>query len=143
MKRIYMIDCKPCNTSVCAKKQLPAHNGDHLPDAHTRTDIAYVVHCVAQFMSQPWLPHPLAAKRILCYVKDTINFGILFQRTAYPLTIRAYFDADCVGCLNSCHSMTDFCLFLGANLISWTGKKTTHYFPSSGDAESLICSCLC
>ncbi|KAM7468970.1 hypothetical protein LguiA_007153 [Lonicera macranthoides] len=61
----YMTYCKPCTTPVCAKTQLSRQWCDFLSDAteyhqlvgslqfltFTRPDIAYVVHHVAQFMS--------------------------------------------------------------------------------------------
>lgn len=40
-------------------------------------------------------PH---CKWIICYQKGTLDFGILFQWSVSPLTIRAYSDGDCYGC---------------------------------------------
>lgn len=43
---------------------------------HTRSDIAYYVGIVSRFMAKPAMMHLAAAKRILRYVKVTINFGL-------------------------------------------------------------------
>lgn len=42
----------------------------------TRPDISFVVNTVAQYMSALRITHLNAAKRILCYVKGTLDFGI-------------------------------------------------------------------
>ena len=47
----------------------------------TWPDIAYSVGVVSRYMSNPKKPHLDAVKRILRYVKGTINFGILYKKT--------------------------------------------------------------
>jgi hypothetical protein len=45
----------------------------------TRPDIAYSIGMVSRYMSNPKKSHLDAVKRILRYVKGTINFGILYK----------------------------------------------------------------
>ncbi|CAL8153012.1 unnamed protein product [Prunus armeniaca] len=45
----------------------------------TRPNIAYAVNTVTQFMSSPHAPHLIAAKRILRYVKGTLDHGLVFR----------------------------------------------------------------
>src|SRR5436190_17746286 len=149
LKKFSMSDCKPCSTPVCVKKQLSATDGDLLTDAteyrqlvgslqyltFTRPDIAYAVHHVAQFMSNPRSSHLLAAKRILRYLKGTVGFGLFYRRSSPSLTIRGYSDADWAGCPDTRRSTTGFCVFLGPNLISWTDKKQPTVSLSSAKAE--------
>ena len=47
----------------------------------TRPDISYVVGVVSRYMSNPKKPHLDAVRRILRYVKGTINFGVLCKKT--------------------------------------------------------------
>ena len=47
----------------------------------TRPDISYVVGVVSRYMSNPKKPHLDAVRRILRFVKDTINFGIQYKKT--------------------------------------------------------------
>jgi len=42
----------------------------------TRPDLMYTVSLISRFMTSPTTTHWLAAKRVLRYVKGTINFGI-------------------------------------------------------------------
>lgn len=43
-------------------------------------------------MHHPMESHVIAVKRILCYLKGTIDFGILFKPSI--LSLQAYSDAD-------------------------------------------------
>ena len=47
----------------------------------TLLDILYVVGVVSRYMSNPKKPHLDAVRRILRYVKGTINFGVLYKKT--------------------------------------------------------------
>jgi histone deacetylase 1/2 len=62
----------------------------------TRPDIAFSVNKVCQFMSQPLESHWKAVKRILRYLKGTLNHGLLLSPAASgpPFSLRAYSDAD-------------------------------------------------
>lgn len=45
---------------------------------NTRLDLAYSVGLLSRFIQEPRTPHLLAVKRIMRYVKGTIDFDILF-----------------------------------------------------------------
>lgn len=60
----------------------------------TRPDLSFAVNAVAQFMCAPRLPHLVAAKRILRYVKGTLNFGLSFSPQSGDARLSAYSDAD-------------------------------------------------
>ncbi|KAF5199308.1 Retrovirus-related pol polyprotein from transposon tnt 1-94 [Thalictrum thalictroides] len=123
-----MLDCKPCSTPLRAKSQLSVSDGTLLPDASeyrhlvgslqyltlTRPDIAYVVHIVSQFMSAPRTDHYTAVKRILRYLKGSLDFGLVFRPSAGALSLHAFSDADWASCPDSRRSTTGFCVFLGS-----------------------------
>ena len=58
----------------------------------TRPDIAFSVHQLCQFMSHPTTTHFKAVKRVLRYIRGTLNFRISF--TPSPLTLTAFSDSD-------------------------------------------------
>ena len=105
----------------------------------TRPDIAYSVNTVCQFLHNPTEEHLLAAKRILRYVKGTIDHGILFQRqaesSASSLSLHAYCDADWAGDPNDRKSTTGFVILLNQSPISWCSKKQNAVSRSSTEAE--------
>ncbi|CAM8971397.1 unnamed protein product [Rhodiola kirilowii] len=101
----------------------------------TRPDIAYSVNFISQFMSQPRTPHLVAAKRILRYVKGTIDYGLYFTPQRHPVTIAAYSDADWAGCLESRRSQSGYLIYIGTNLVSWCSKKQPTIARSSAESE--------
>ncbi|XP_068636990.1 uncharacterized mitochondrial protein AtMg00810-like [Aristolochia californica] len=89
----------------------------------SRPDIAHVVNSVSQFLHAPTEDHFLAVKRILCYVKGTLHFGLSFRPSTVPSALVAYSDADWAGCPDTCRSTSGYSIYVGNNLISWSAKK--------------------
>ena len=58
-----------------------------------KPDIAYTVHKLSQFLSQPRVPHMKAATRILQYIKGTLGQGVFFPLES-DLQLKAFCDAD-------------------------------------------------
>ncbi|XP_020520275.1 uncharacterized protein LOC110006867 [Amborella trichopoda] len=88
----------------------------------TRPDIAYVVHVMSQFVSDPRQLHLSAVHLILCYVRGTSIRGLFFDSTS-SLDLSAYADVDWAGYSDTCRSTTRYCVFLGSSLNSWKSKK--------------------
>lgn len=88
----------------------------------TRPDITYTVHVLSQFMHQPTSAHFQAAKRVLRYLSNTINQGILLASKS-AATLQAYCDSDWAGCPNTRRSTSGFCILLGRSPISWKAKR--------------------
>jgi len=73
-------------------------------------------------MHAPRTEHMLALKRILRYVQSTLHFGLHLSPSPSTKLI-SYTDADWGGCLDTRHSTSGYCVFLGDNLISWSSKR--------------------
>lgn len=84
-------------------------------------------------MHSPKYSHFVAVKRILRYIKGSINQGLVFSPG--PLHLTAYSDADWAGSPLDRRSTTGFCVFLGPNLVSWCAKKQHTAARSSTKAE--------
>ena len=54
---------------------------------HTRPDLSFAVGIVARFMHQPHEIHWKEAKRILQYIRGTVQFDIFYSAGASPLLI--------------------------------------------------------
>jgi hypothetical protein len=143
-----MIDCKPCSTPVDTQAKLSEDMGDSVEDptgyrslvgapqylTFTRPDISYAVQQVCLHMHDPREPHLAALKRLLRYLRGTVDYGLLLHRsTSSELVV--YTDADLVGCPDTRRSTSGFAVFFGGNLVSWSSKRQPVVSRSSAEAE--------
>ena len=66
--------------------------------------------------------HMQAAKRILRYVKGTVDYGIKYAKTD-QFQLVGFSDSDWAGLIDDMKSTTGFCFSLGLGVISWCSKK--------------------
>ncbi|PKU78319.1 putative mitochondrial protein [Dendrobium catenatum] len=99
----------------------------------TRPDIAFATNRLCQHMHKPTEQHFKSLKRLLRYVKGTINYGLPLTRGNLQLT--SYTDDDWASDSDDRKSISGFCTFLGDTLISWTVKKQPTVARSSTEAE--------
>ncbi|GKB11023.1 ribonuclease H-like domain-containing protein, partial [Tanacetum coccineum] len=100
----------------------------------TRPDISYAVQQICLHMHDPREPHFIALKRVLHYVRGTLDFGLQLY-TSSTGSLVAYSDADWDGCLTTRRSTSGYCVFLGDNLLSWSSKRQHTLSRSSVEAE--------
>ncbi|GAU13081.1 hypothetical protein TSUD_173810 [Trifolium subterraneum] len=105
-----MVDCKPINTPMMSSCKLSKVGSAGMSDTTlyrsvvgslqyatiTRPEISFAVNKVCQFMSAPFESHWIAVKRILRYLRGTIQFGLKISPTAvhHPLPLKVLCDAD-------------------------------------------------
>jgi histone deacetylase 1/2 len=146
-----MDNCKPIGSPMVSSCRLSKFGTDTLTDATlyrstvgalqyatlTRPDISFSVNKVCQFMAHPLESHWRAVKRILRYLKGTINHGLLLQpsTSSPPFSLRAYSDADWATDQDDRRSTSGSCIFFGSNLVSWGSKKQPLVARSSTEAE--------
>jgi hypothetical protein len=100
----------------------------------TRPDIAFAVNKLSQFMHKPTQTHWQSMKRLLRYLKSTIQFGLHIYHFSCH-TLHAFCDADWAGNKDDRRSTGSFCIFLCKNLISWSCHKQATVARSSTEAE--------
>ena len=148
LQRAGMSECHPATTPIDTHAKLSASDGDLIPDATeyrslagalqyltlTRPDISYAVQQICLHMHAPRAPHLALIKRVLRYLRGTLQHG-LHLRASASTTLTAYSDADWAGCPDSRRSTSGYCVYYGDSLISWSSKRQTTVSRSSAEAE--------
>lgn len=150
LHRVHMENCKSVSTPMSVTDKLARDYGKVLSgdDAFkyrsmvgglqyltlTRPDISFTVNKVCQYLSKPTDVHWEAVKRILRYIKGTVNTRLHIRKSNSTL-LSVFTDADWAGCLDYRRSTGGFAVFLGPNLISWSSRKQPTVSRSSTEAE--------
>ncbi|GKC09478.1 ribonuclease H-like domain-containing protein [Tanacetum coccineum] len=119
LERAHMQNCNSCWTLV---------------DTESKLGLSYAVIQVYLYMHDPRDPHFTALKRIFCYVRGTLDYGLQLHVSS-TTQLSAYTDADWAGCPVTRRSTSGYCVFLGDNLLSWSAKRQVTLSRSSAEAE--------
>jgi hypothetical protein len=93
IERLDMVDCKPCTTLVNTSSKLSGGTSDPISDPTHYHSLADVIQQVCLCMHGPREPHMTALKSILCYLHDTLDFGLLLRRSS-KFDLVVYSNAD-------------------------------------------------
>lgn len=102
---------------------------------HTRPDIAYAVGIVSRYMEKPNVMHLNAVKRILRYVRGTIDFGLIYSREQGSYLLSGFSDSDLAGNLDDRKSTAGLAFYLNDSLITRVSQKQRCVALSSCEAE--------
>ena len=158
LKKFNMSDCKPVSTPMevgikLSKVEEDSENVDPTMFKSlmgslryltcTRPDILFAVGLVSRFMEKPTMSHMKAAKRILRYLRGTLDCGI-FYSSSQDLNLVGYCDSDFAGDIDDRKSTTGFVFLMGNNAIAWCSKKQPIVTLSSCESEYVAAtSCTC
>nr|KYP73998.1 hypothetical protein KK1_006666 [Cajanus cajan] len=88
----------------------------------TRPDILFVVSLLSRFMHCASEMHLKIAKRILRYVKGTIDYSVKFEK-CQEFKLYEFSDSDWAGSVDDMKSTSGYCFSLGFGVFSWCTKK--------------------
>ncbi|XP_073223556.1 secreted RxLR effector protein 161-like [Cicer arietinum] len=91
----------------------------------TRPDISYSVGLISRYMEKPRTSHYMVAKRILRYIKETIELGILYSTKLNEdqAELIGFNDVDWCGDMDDRMSTTSYVFTIDNSPISWCSKK--------------------
>ena len=142
-----MVGAKPTSTPCTSGSKLSKFLGDPLNDPTeyrtlvgalqyltlTRPDLSFSVNQLCQFLHCPTTDHLVAAKRVLRYLKGTLQFGLNFSKGS--LQLNGFCDSDWTGSPDDRKSTSSYCIYFGPYLISWSAKKQPVVARSSTEVE--------
>jgi hypothetical protein len=143
----HMDGAKPAKSPCSSASKLSRYDGTPLDDPSiyrhvvgalqyctlTRPEISFSVNQLCQHLHSPTDVHLSAAKRVLRYLKGSIDHGIWYSKSSIQLN--AFCDSDWAGDPDDRRSTSGFAVFLGSSLISWSAKKQPVVSRSSTEAE--------
>ena len=126
-----MADCNPANTPAEVNTKLEITEEEEAVDPtmykqlvgslrylyNSRLDLSFVVGLISRFMNNLKKSHLTVTKRILRYVKGTLEYGVLFPRKTdqRTMSLLGYSDSDWCGDKTDRRSTTWYLFkFLGA-----------------------------
>ncbi|KAL4567103.1 hypothetical protein LXL04_022677 [Taraxacum kok-saghyz] len=108
-------------------------------------DLMYVVSLLARFMAEPKEEHMAAAKRVLRYIKGTVNYGLHYKNDK-DQKLQVFTDSNYARDSEDQKSSSGYvCLFSGA-AICWSSRKQEIVTLSSTETEyvaATTCACHC
>ncbi|XP_020534315.1 secreted RxLR effector protein 161-like [Jatropha curcas] len=88
----------------------------------TRPDLPFATSVLSRFMQAPGENHLIAAKRVLRYVKGSLDHPTQFKLVEDG-KLNGYVDSDWAGCPHDLKSTIDYMFSLGYGIYSWISRK--------------------
>lgn len=101
----------------------------------TRPDISFSVSMVSRYMEKPTKLHWNAVKRIMKYLKGTIDYGLHFNKKQKTLSLCGYSDADFAGDIETRKSTTGFIVIWSGCVVSWCSQRQSTVATSTTYSE--------
>lgn len=154
LDRFGMTDCNPVSTPVDVNQKISAKLSPSTDDERaqmknvpymnavgallyasqiSRPDITYAVNLLSRYTQNPGKAHWGAVKRVMRYLKGTLNKKIVYYRNGTEL--HGYCDADWGSDLDESKSRTGYVFISQSGAISWASKRQNVIALSSVEAE--------
>jgi len=106
----------------------------------SRPDLCASVSYLSQFQSCPTEVHWKHAKRVLRYIKGTLEYGLVFRAKDSAPVIEAFADADWANDPTDRRSLTGYLFRVCSAAVSWLTRKQSTIALSSTEAELVALS---
>ncbi|KAL4337997.1 hypothetical protein AHAS_Ahas12G0166100 [Arachis hypogaea] len=162
LQRFNMQECKPISTplpmnfklssSMCPSSEAERMEMSRVPYASavgslmyamicTRPDIAQAVAVVSRFMADSGKEHWNVVKRILKYIKGTLNVALYFGGSEF--IVNGYVDSDFAGDLDKRKFTTGYVFTLARGAVNWLSKLQIVVALSTTEAEYMAATQAC
>ena len=108
----------------------------------SRPNISYSVGVCARYRANPKESHMTTLKRIIKYVKTTVEFGVWYSKDTSDV-LAGYSDVDLAENADDRKSTSGGCFYVDNNLVSWMNKKQNSISLSTVEAEYIAAGSYC
>ena len=110
---------------------------------YTRPDIAYSVGVLSRYMDKPTMLYYNCVKKVLCYIKGRLEFGLVYLQGTGNYLLSGYSDSDHadsdhVGSVDDRKSTTGMAFYLNENSITEVSQKQKCVALSSCETEFMV-----
>lgn len=158
LQRFNMSECKPASTPI--ENRLRLQRGEESQRTNkpyrelvgclvyvaitTRPDLNAAVNFYSQFQCCPTEEHWGHLKRVLRYIRGTLDLGLQFEGDDNAPIIEAYSDADWGNDITDRRSLTGYVFRVYGSTTSWLTRKQPTVSLSSTEAELIaLCVTVC
>lgn len=109
----------------------------------TRPDLMFVVSLISRFMSNPTQLHFAAIKRIMRYLKGTMEYGIWYKKEERAELV-GYTDSDYAGDVEDSKSTSGYVFMMSGGAVAWSSRKQPIVTLSTTEVEyvaAATCAC--
>lgn len=154
LERFGMSDCKPVSTPIIKEEAQPdtKKDNDHkFPYREavgalaylmtgTRPDISYAISVVSRSLTNPSSQDIHKVKRILRYIKGTLDCTIVYKKGYKHGILECFSDSDHGGDKTTGRSTSGIICMYAGGVISWASRKQSSVAISSTEAELVAAS---
>ncbi|CAL8138644.1 unnamed protein product [Prunus armeniaca] len=148
LNKFGLTECKSVTTPLVATEKLAKDDGSGAANEEqyrsivgsllyltaTRPDIMYASSLLAQFMHCPTNRHYGTAKKVLRYIKGTLDYGLEYVKGKRSILI-GYCDSDWGGSVGDSKSTSGYAFTFGSGVFSWASVKQNCVALSTAEAE--------
>ncbi|CAL9026795.1 unnamed protein product [Prunus brigantina] len=153
LNRFGLSECKPVSIPLVTSEKLSKDDGSGLASEEqyrwivgsllyltaTRPDIMFAASLLARFMHCPTSKHLGTAKRVLRYVKGTLDYGLEYVKGKGAVLI-GYCDSDWSGSVDDNKSTSGYAFSFGSGVFAWASVKQNCVALSTAEAEYISAS---
>ena len=153
LRRFDMENCNSVRNPMVPGSKIDADDGEERVDetfykqiigslmyiTNTRPDLQFSVSLLSRFMSKPTQLHVQAAKKVLRYLRGTLDYGIWYMRGRSG-ELQVYTDSDFAGDVESRKSTSGYVFLMDDAAVAWLSKKQPIVTLSTTEAEYVAAS---
>jgi hypothetical protein len=159
LERFKMDDCNPMQVPIIPGTKLTRDGeGEKIDSTYykqmigslmymtaTRPDLTYVVSLISRFMEAPTELHYQVVRKILRYLKGTLDYGLFYKKKKSERhKLVGFSDSDYAGDVDDHKNTSGYVFLLNGATISLSSKKQTIVTLSTTEAEFIAAaSCVC